>query len=97
MHDVIGVCIGGGRLEAGIASVPLLSQGRFACNKLPPQRMDGRAFPLNAAGKRALSKARAAETDDIVPFKLADIGEGITGTRKQQIVLSLVPSLLVLR
>ena len=81
--------MGGGRSNAGVAGTGFLFPGRLACNKCLPQRTAGRALPISAADTRALSNAQAAGKDDIVPFKLADIGEGITGNLTSELVLCL--------
>ena len=52
---------------------------RFARNS-GVTRPAGRAFPAAGSGTREMSGTRVAENGgSVVPFNLADIGEGITG------------------
>ena len=52
---------------------------RFACNKDPSQRTAERALGIRLASVRYMSGARPEKHGQVVPFNLADIGEGITG------------------
>ena len=52
---------------------------RFACNNDPSQRTAERASSIRLAGVRCMSGARPEKHGQVVPFNLADIGEGITG------------------
>lgn len=52
---------------------------RIPCNNAKPLELVGRAACAWREGSRAMSAPRAAERDQVIPFNLADIGEGITG------------------
>jgi len=65
--------------ESGATVPSSLCGHRFARNS-GVTRPAGRAFPAAGSGTREMSGTRVAENGgSVVPFNLADIGEGITG------------------
>ena len=66
--------------EAGAIVPSSLFAHRFARNSGVSRPAVGRAFPAARSGTRDMSGTRVAENGgSVVPFNLADIGEGITG------------------
>ena len=68
-------------VETGAMAPSSLCAHRFALNSyLTTQHALRRALPAAGSGAREMSGTRLAENgDSVVPFNLADIGEGITG------------------
>ena len=65
--------------ETGAIVPSALCAHRFARNSVTRHEL-GRAFPAAGPGTREMSGTRLAENGgSVVPFNLADIGEGITG------------------
>ena len=76
LHGLLGASPGSARAAAAPAGG---EARRIPCNNANPFELVGRAACAWREGSRAMSAPRAAERDQVIPFNLADIGEGITG------------------